>query len=245
MPRRRWRLQSRFDTVRSSSAFQFPKSASLVRRWSANALAHRRATQCTQVELQHDRMVSLNISAVRVICNVVQAQDHAIVDIAKPKSRLIEFSGNDVVACRGQHNPIRVELDLSSPKDALLSIKDAKGWLGGIVAVKYATAPTIEVGASLEFNSLRSEGVIVKAEPRGEHVNVVRLIRQPRDVVGPRRVQTTVETRVGCPAECKGILAKHIVRLAKQCVDKSALVELGGVLHTVIGAAAAFDPIPA
>ena len=47
------------------------------------------------------------------------------------------------------------------------------------------------------------------------------------------------------PPSCKGVLAKHVIGLAKQCVDKSALVELGGVLHAIVGTAAAFDAIPA
>jgi hypothetical protein len=40
-------------------------------------------------------------------------------------------------------------------------------------------------------------------------------------------------------------LPEQVVGLAEQYVDEAALVELRGVLHAVIGAAAALDPVPA
>ena len=59
-------------------------------------------------------MVGLNISTVCIICNVIQAQDHAIVDITQSNPSLVKFPGIDVVACGAQHNPICIKLNLTS-----------------------------------------------------------------------------------------------------------------------------------
>ena len=47
------------------------------------------------------------------------------------------------------------------------------------------------------------------------------------------------------PPKREGILPEQAVGLAEQRVDEAAPVELRGVLHAVVGAAAAFDAVPA
>jgi hypothetical protein len=145
------------------SASLFPRSL-VVCSGSANALAYRRATQRAQAQLQHDRMIGLHISTVRIIRNVVQAQYEAIIDITEADAGLVEFSGIDVVAGGSQHDPIFVELDLSGSQNALLAFENADQRLCRVIAIEQAAAPTVELGAGFEFDALRGEVVVVQPE---------------------------------------------------------------------------------
>src|SRR4029077_10622729 len=102
-----------------------------------------------------------------------------------------------------------------------------------------------EVRTRLKLNTLRVERVVVKTEAGREHVDVVWLVRQARHIVGSGRVETAVEAGIRGAAEGKGILSEQAVGLAEQRVDGAGLIELSGVLQTVVGAAATFDAIPA
>ena len=58
-------------------------------------------------------------------------------------------------------------------------------------------------------------------------------------------IEAAVETGIGGVGLSEGVLPEQLVGLAEQRVDEAALIELRGILHAVIGAAAAFDAIPA
>src|SRR5215510_3616980 len=231
--------------ILDSSMFIACAVCGLILRAVANALAHRRAAQRAQTQLQHDCMVRLHISAICIVRKVVQTQYQAIVDIAETHASLVELSGIDVIAGATEQDPICIELDLSGSQNTLLTIQDADQRLRGVIAVENTATPSVEISPRLEFNPLRRETFVAQTEARSEHVDAVWLIREPRHVVGVCGVKAAVKSGIGRARDGKGILPKQTIGLTEQGVDGASLVELGSVLKTIVCSSAAFGAIPA
>ena len=113
---------------------------------------------------------------------------------------------------------------------------------------RHRAAPTFQrskLAAASSSMPPHREVVVVEAEARGEGVGLVRLVGDPRHIVGAGGVEPAVEAGIGDAAGGEGVLPEQAVGLAEQRVDEAALVELRGILHAVIGAAAALDAVPA
>src|SRR5215813_7088837 len=163
-----------------------------------------------QAHLQRHRIVGLDVAVEGKVANIVQAQHVAIVDIADAHPGLVELAGLDVVAGRGQERPVRGDLVGRLQQDPLPFVEEAELRLGRIVAVQDGQAPAVEIGGRLDLEPLEREVILVKAEARGELVDAVRLILQPRHVVRARGVEAAVEARIGGVAGREGISAEQL-----------------------------------
>ena len=75
---------------------------------AADLLANRGAAERAQAQLQHNLVGRRDVSTIRIVCNVIQGEDEAIVDIAKAEAGLVELFGVEIVAGAAQQHPIGV-----------------------------------------------------------------------------------------------------------------------------------------
>lgn len=200
-----------------------------------------------QAELQHDGVISDRSRHCRVgiAAEPIHRQHEAIVDIADAKPRLVEAIALDVIARRAKQNPIGRQLQRCAGKKTFAAREEAEEWLGRIVAIQELQRPALEIGASLDFETLRSEAALVEPAAHGERVNRIRLISDAADVIGNVFVEAAVKPGIGDIGVGKRVQPKQLIGLAEHNIERPGSIDLGGVLYADVGAAAAFNAIPA
>ena len=128
-----------------------------VSRTAADTLAERGAAERAQGHLQHDALIGADVAAVGVIGDVVQGNDHAIVDIADAELRFRPSCGR-----RGRSGPAAVasqfwrELERGAAENALAARQEAELRLGVVFAVEHGNRPAVEVGAAFGLELLHA-----------------------------------------------------------------------------------------
>src|SRR5712691_4354085 len=211
---------------------------------AGGALAGDVSTQRAQADLHHERMVDRHAATISIICNVIQGQDEAVVDISDADLRLAELVGPKVVARRPHQHPVGVELQPRAAEDALAAIQEAERRLGGVVAVHQHGGPAPKIGGRLEFGALQRGIVLIEAETRRVGEGRIGLVGHPCHVIRTGGVEAALQAGIGGCAERERVLSEQLVGLSEQDIDVAAAIELGGVLEADIRPAAAFRPVP-
>src|SRR5215471_5687349 len=200
-----------------------------------------------QAELQHDSVISDRKRDCRIgiTAEPVHRQHEAIVHVADAKPRLVEAIVLDVIACRSEQNPVGGYLQRRTGKEAFAAREEAEERLGRIVTIQKLQRPALEIGASLDFETLWGERALVEPAAHRKRVNRIRLIGGAADVIGDVFVEAAVKPGIGDIGVGKGVQPKQAIRLAEHDVERPGSIDLSGVLYADIGSAAAFDAIPA
>src|SRR4030081_2398970 len=78
----------------------------------SDGLVQRCSTQRAQAELKRDALIGPGISTVSIVCNVIEGEDEAIVNITGADLRLIDFTHLQIVAHAAHQDPVLRHLQL-------------------------------------------------------------------------------------------------------------------------------------
>src|SRR5581483_415716 len=108
-----------------------PDAASLLPGYARNSGTERGrrhsngiAAQRAKAELHHDGVVERRARTIRIVCDIIQGQDEAIVHVADADRGLIDLVGADVVTRRAEDLPVFGEFELAGSEDAFAPVEE-------------------------------------------------------------------------------------------------------------------------
>src|SRR5215510_15455773 len=85
--------------------------------------AARISAQRAQADLHHIGVVDRYAAAISIICNVIQGQDEAVVDIADADLGLADLVGMQVISRRTEQDPVWMHLQPGAAEHALAAVE--------------------------------------------------------------------------------------------------------------------------
>src|SRR5262249_29704177 len=120
-----------------------PADAALMRRtecasrWcesgSSSRIRARVPAKRAQADLHHIGMIDRYAAAVSVVCDVIQGQDEAIVDVSHAHLSLGDLVVVQVVSACAQQHPVLVELQPCGAQDTLAALEEPDQRLSGVI----------------------------------------------------------------------------------------------------------------